>query len=186
MRTELQLFEMYKEDNAIVMGPLKERSGFEEPWMTFKEWKEDYKETYPHAMVKVTKKSKKKAEKEFASMAAIAEAELGDTDFDPETTKSDRKAADGEMVSVLVKRTKPAPARAVRTIKTRSKKRSPKAGSKASEARAVFAKLYPQVDRGELARKDVITAFVNVIGLTKNGASTYYQRYKREYAEDNR
>lgn len=50
---------------------------------------------------------------------------------------------------------------------------TPRAESKASKARAYF-----DANFGTLARKDIVTYFVNDLGLTANGAATYYQKFK--------
>lgn len=44
--------------------------------------------------------------------------------------------------------------------------------SKADAARAIFARM-----NGKKPRKDIVEAFVNTVGLTPAGASTYYQRF---------
>lgn len=55
------------------------------------------------------------------------------------------------------------------------KARTPRSESKTAKAREVFTRMY-----GNHPRKDVIDAFINEVGLTANGASTYYQKLKKE------
>lgn len=57
-----------------------------------------------------------------------------------------------------------------------------KAGpNKTAEATKVFNRMYPKVLEGKKARKDVINELITKVGLTSNGASTYYQKLKANY-----
>lgn len=50
-------------------------------------------------------------------------------------------------------------------------------GGKTDEAKAIFNEFY-----NKLSRKDIIVMFVDKVGLTPAGASTYYQNFKKELA----
>lgn len=52
----------------------------------------------------------------------------------------------------------------------------PKEPTKADLARDIFDRLYGQPG---IRRKDILDAFCNEAGLTKNGANTYYQNIKK-------
>lgn len=49
-------------------------------------------------------------------------------------------------------------------------------GSKAERARAIYARLH----KAGKARKDIIKEFIDVVGLTKAGAATYYQTISKK------
>lgn len=54
------------------------------------------------------------------------------------------------------------------------------APTKADLAREIFAKMY---GKPNVARKDVINAFIAEAGLTKAGAGTYYQNFTKKLKE---
>lgn len=76
------------------------------------------------------------------------------------------KAIDYPLPS-LKRGRKPNPNKVVKAAAT------PRGDSKASKAREYFAANF-----GSKARKDIVAYFVSDLGLTANGAATYYQKFK--------
>ena len=56
------------------------------------------------------------------------------------------------------------------------------APTKADKAREIFARMY---GKPNVARKDVINAFIAEAGLTKAGAGTYYQNFTKKLKDAN-
>jgi outer membrane biosynthesis protein TonB len=209
MLTDSQLLNRYKEEKALIIGDVNERTGLE-PFPTFKEWKLDYMKEYAgtHDMDNPMK---------MEDAVAALEAELDEADDDllpeedlaalaadtPETPEEEdsmteevttpaAEAAEAKPASkpkatkkkVAAKKkpaTKKAPAKKPAAKKAPAKKAAAKK-SKAAEAQKVFDRLYPKVLEGKKARKDIIDALVDKVGLTANGAATYYQKMKKAYS----
>lgn len=168
MRTELELFEMYKEEKAIVIGDFKTRTGLED-FPSFRDWKREYLEDYFRLHVAV---SKKEADRIMDEAVSAADTELEamlkrEMKVDP---KKDRKAK-VQTVKRAPRVKKAATKAATKTSKGTGTKRTV---NKAAITRDIFTSMY-----GTSSRKDVIAKFVEA-GLTPAGASTYYQKWKKE------
>lgn len=55
--------------------------------------------------------------------------------------------------------------------------------SKADRARKIMEEMWDNLQAGEVKRKDVIRRFVDEVGLTKAGASTYYGNIKKKLSK---
>ena len=66
-----------------------------------------------------------------------------------------------------------APAKPKAKAKAPAKARVARKDNKTAQAQAIFTRMY-----GKKERKEVIAAFIEKVGLTANGASTYYQKLK--------
>lgn len=100
-----------------------------------------------------------------------------DTNLD-EQAKRDARNARRRELRAAKKTVAAKPAKKATKVKAApktSKARTPRAESKTAQARDVFTRMY-----GTYPRKDVINVFINDVGLTANGASTYYQKLKKE------
>jgi hypothetical protein len=179
MRTDLELFEMYKEEKALIVGDFQTRTGLE-PFPTFKEWKKEYTKDYleTHQTVSI-----KDADKIMDSLVDEASDQIEEWEKLLNVTKTDS-----------TKRTEKVKARKEKKMKKATSVKNPKAktsnstktqvnrkNNKAAASRETFNKMYPDVLAGTIKRKDVIEVFVNKVGLTPAGASTYYQKHKAEF-----
>jgi len=168
-----------------------------DPFMSFADWKEEYTVEYrkTHRTVDV-----KEAMAEADALVEEAEAELFNdqeemsmsetnvsgvvgsappivVDVDaqapvvaaPEAPKAKRKAAAKPKAKVKAAPKKKVAKKAAKPAKARVARKD----NKTAAAQAIFDRMY-----GKKPRKDVIAAFVEKVGLTPNGASTYYQKLK--------
>ena len=189
MRSDLEIFEMYKEEKALVVGDLNERTGLE-PFPTFKNWKEAYIKDYLRNHVEVSEKEADRLmdaavelaeeelellEKEGASAAEVEEAGIR-VAAAKEKAKESKAALKAKRAAKRKPRAKKAKATVAKKAKGTGEKRKV---NKASIARGIFKEMYPKVEAGELKRKDVIAKFLEA-GLTAAGSSTYYQKFKKE------
>lgn len=55
--------------------------------------------------------------------------------------------------------------------------------SKADQARRIMEEMWEDLQTGKVKRKDVIERFVDEVGLTKAGASTYYGNIKKKLSK---
>lgn len=197
MRSNLELLEMYKEEKALIIGGPEVRTGLED-FPSFGEWKSDYLADYQstHQTVSV-----EEADAQFDAIVEEAENELETlvieiTDDETETEEVNdmtdeavinnvepteaemNDASPAEKPAEKPKRARKEKVQAEKGAVKRPRKKAEK--SKASEARKVFNRMYPKVLEGKKARKDVIAQFIEKCGLTANGASTYYQKLKKE------
>ena len=68
-----------------------------------------------------------------------------------------------------------------RTPETISKRRKKKDGpSKADQAMKIMEAMWKDILSGKVKQKDVIQRFIDEVGLTKAGASTYYGNIKKK------
>ena len=63
-------------------------------------------------------------------------------------------------------------------LQSRSKKSS--GPSKAEQAMKIMEVMWKDIQAGKVKRKDVIHRFIDEVGLTKAGASTYYSNCKQK------
>lgn len=71
-----------------------------------------------------------------------------------------------------------------RTPETISKKYKKSDGpSKTDQAMKIMEEMWDDIQIGKVKRKDVIQRFINEIGLTKAGASTYYGNIKKKLSK---
>lgn len=206
MKSDIQLFEEYKVEKAIVVGAPDERTGLED-FPSFKEWKLEYMKEYAetHDMENPVSMEEAVALLESELEAAADDDLLSEEDLEalaadktPETQDEENtmsedvnatEAAEATEATATTEATE-APAKPKRKStgkkkavkKVAAKKRPP---SKAADAQKVFDRLYPKVLEGKKARKDVIEEFVSKVGLTANGAATYFQKLKTAYAKAN-
>ena len=81
-----------------------------------------------------------------------------------------------EVKAPKAKAVKVAAPKAEKVVKEKAPKaEKPVVESKASKARAIFA---AETAKGT-ARKDIIALFISDVGLTKAGASTYYEKFRK-------
>jgi hypothetical protein len=193
MITAADMLELYRAEKEAMDFPC-------DPFMSFADWKKEYVAEYRRNHVTVDVKV---AMAEADRIVQEAEAELDgflNTDEEIEMTESTNVATTNETTSALdanldeqAKRdarnarrrelraakkaaeAKPEKPKAAPKAKAASKARTPRSESKTAKAREVFTRMY-----GNHPRKDVIDAFINEVGLTANGASTYYQKLKKE------
>lgn len=192
MKSDIDLFNQYKEEKALVIGDVDERTGLE-PFETFKEWKAVYVEEYnaTHQTVEV-----KKADKMMDKLVEEAEAELEELadqfESDDEiveeeeemteataATKAKKKVPAKKKVSARKRATDKQNAGVKRQAAKRKAtrpvaKKVARANSKAAQAQKIFNRLY-----GKKARAEIINKFIADAGLTANGAATYYQKFKK-------
>ena len=189
MKSTAQLLQDYKDEKTLVIGPEHLRTGLED-FPSFKEWKLEYMKEYA-----LTHDMDNPMSMEDAVAALEAELEADDDELipdedlkalaadTPETpeeendmTEETTPAAEATEAPADTKPAAKPKRKPAAKKKVAAKKRPP---SKAKEAEKVFAKLYPKVVEGKKARKDVIDEFVTKVGLTANGAATYYQKLKK-------
>lgn len=192
MKSDIELLEMYKEEKALVIGSPSERTGLE-PFPSFKEWKAEYVKEYaethdidnPMTMEEAVAAIEAELGNELIGDDLLDEEDLEaakavvqPTEEEDEMTEAATEAATEAVTekATVTSTKKPKSAKGKATATTAA------APSKASKAREIFNKLYPQVIEGKKARKDVIAAFVDKAGLTAAGASTYYQKFKKSYS----
>lgn len=174
MRTELELFEMYKEEKSLIIGDFKTRTGLES-FPDFKDWKREYLEDYFKLHVAV---SKKEADRIMDEAVEAADEELEAMLLRSMKVK-DEPIKQRKTKAIKAPKVKKSKAVSVKsTVKGTGTKRTV---NKAAITRDIFTAEYPRVVTGEISRKDIITKFIDA-GLTAAGASTYYQRWKKEVA----
>lgn len=182
MKSDIDLLNLYKEEKELVIGPQHLRTGLE-PFPTFKEWKLAYMKEYAETHDMDNPLSMEEAVKQL-------EAELDDDDdLLPEEDLAALVAVDMTMPeeeepTVTEEATVEAPVEAPSKPKRakaapKRMKAAPRPPSKAKDAQKVFDRMYPKVLTGKKARKDIIDALVEKVGLTANGAATYYQKMKK-------
>jgi len=183
------LLELYRAEKEAFDWPC-------DPFMSFKEWKKEYEIEYKKNHVTVDIRV---AMREAEAIVQKAEAELGgflstheeeimmsentnveigtetntvvDANLDEQAKRDARNARRREQRQAKKAEAPAKPAK----VKAEPKPRTPRSDSKTALARVVFARMH-----GNSPRKDVIAAFISEVGLTANGASTYYQKLKRE------
>ena len=165
MKNNALLLELYREEKALIIG--QEPTGLE-PFPSFPEWKSEYEREYNETHKTVTTKEADRlaedAQVEFDRSGLTVDLDEGMSDNIPNVRKRDVE---------LVK-----PTVSIRRH-TMSDNTTTTPVSKASVAREIFA-----LNFGKVARKDVIALFMSEAGLTKAGAATYYQKFKKA-AESN-
>jgi hypothetical protein len=214
MKSDIDLLNLYKEEKALVIGGPNERTGLED-FPSFKEWKLEYMKEYAetHDMDNpVTMEEAVAAledeladdellpEEDIAALAADPDTPTEEDDMTDETTAADTTPATPEATpeveSKSVQKRKAIQKKAAAKKKAPAKKvaATKRPPSKAKDAQKVFDRLYPKVvktaalptgDKKKVTRKHVIDEFVSKVGLTNNGAATYFQRMKKEYEAAN-
>ena len=166
MKNNALLLELYREEKALIIG--QDPTGLE-PFPSFPEWKSEYEREYNETHKTVTTKEADRlaedAQAEFDRSGLTVDLDEGMSDNIPNVRKRD------------VQLVKPTVSIRRHTMSDNTTTTTPV--SKASVARAIFAE-----DFGRVARKDVIARFMAEAGLTKAGAATYYQKFKKA-AESN-
>jgi len=205
MMTTAELLEMYKEEKTAAIGDENERTGLED-FPSFKEWKKEYladrEELLTGFSTTVTmEEAVDLTDEELDNGSDTEDLNLTLTEDDDMTDTNTTETVDNTEVTATEPTTEAAPATteetapkapAKRTTKKKAAKKAAKKAtgskvaakgtkgpSKADAARKIFAKMYPQVQAGKKARKDVIEQFQTVAGLSKAGAATYYQNFKK-------
>ena len=187
-----EVLDLYRAERAALDMP-------SDPFPAFAEWRADYEAEYrKNHVVNYKKVDVKEAMVEADALVAEAEAELdfindeeemqmsetnvsgvvGSTPATPAVDLDAQAALDAKREAKNAKRraqraaaAKPAKAKA--KAKAPAKARVARKDNKTAQAQAIFTKMY-----GKKERKDVIAAFIEKVGLTANGASTYYQKLK--------
>ena len=169
MRTNLELITMYKEEKDLIIGTVDVRTGLE-PFPTFKEWKQEYIADYmaTHKVVDI-----KEADKYFDKVVEEAEDVLDMSDVkDADAPKAKKQKA---TVTPITKAKKSV----TKSTKGTGVKRKV---NKAAEARSYFESVIDELKAGTMKRKNVIAHFVDQLGLTSSGASTYFQKFRKEFS----
>lgn len=191
-----EILDLYRAERAALDMP-------SDPFPAFAEWRADYEAEYRKNHVANYKKvDVKVAMAEADALVAEADAELelfqhaeeidmSETNVSGVVGSAPPVVVDVDAQAPVVAAPAPAPAKRKAAAKPKAKvKAAPKkkAAAKKSKpakarvarkdnktalAAAIFARMY-----GKKERKDVIAAFVEKVGLTANGASTYYQKLK--------
>lgn len=203
MKSDAQLLELYKEEKALIVGGLNERTGLEE-FPSFKEWKLEYMKEYaethdmdnPVSMEEAVAALEAEIEAgddellDEADLAALAADETPETEMESTMTEEvTTPAAEADATPATPEAPAAKPKAKATKKKTAAKKKAPvkkvaakkKPPSKAGAAQKIFDRLYPKVLDGKKKRKDVIDELVEKAGLTANGAATYYQKMKKAY-----
>lgn len=191
--------DLYRAEKAALDFP-------SDPFMSFSDWDKDYQAEYRKTHVAVDVKTAMREadalveEAEAELFNEDEEMQMTETNLtsgvvgsapvavDPEVQAeldNERRAAELERKTTAAVEN-PRKAKPKAKAKAAPKKASkPKAKAKAAKprvarkdnktaaAQAIFDRMY-----GKKPRKDVIAAFVEKVGLTPNGASTYYQKLK--------
>lgn len=187
MLSTTELLDLYKAEKADL-------DDIGEPFPDFKSWKQEFEVEYRRNHVTVSvKEALDEADKiveaaeveldineetamntnETVTVEAVAEAPVATVD--PAQAKRDarnarRRELRAQKKAAAAKPVEPAAAKPERT-------RKPAAKTKTDLARTIFKQMY-----GRKERKDIIDAMIARAKLTANGASTYYQKYKKEVA----
>jgi len=200
-----QLLLKYKEEKGIVCGgdPLEEAR-----FLSFKQWKVEYVQQYveTHRTVsvdiadKMMEDAQHEADVELAAMAANPQEKqlmtdettpVAETATDPVVTEAVEVANETETTVTETDTDKtetpapPAPkTKAKAAKKATTKKAAAKPAKKAaaknqpvtktSKAQKIFDQHF-----GSKARNEIIKMFMTDVGLTSNGAATYYQKMKK-------
>lgn len=118
---------------------------------TFPEWKAEYVKEYNENHVTVTVKE---ADRHFDDLVDALEDAEAEVDGEAKTKPA-----------VATKRKRGRPKNSERVVKVKKVK-------KIDHAHAIFTEM------AGAKRKDVVARFVAEVGLTANGASTYYQKFR--------
>ena len=149
MKNNEQLLKLYKEEKAMVIGSVHKRTGLE-TYPSFPEWKNDYITEY--RATHSLHLTEKEAEHLMDTTVEQADLELSKMDVTFEATPVETPT-----------RKKPGP-HGPSTTKI----------SKNTLASRIFAEHY-----GNVSRAVILARFLSELGLTANGASTYYQKFKK-------
>ena len=186
-----EVLDLYRAERAALDMP-------SDPFPAFAEWRAEYEAEYRKNHVSNYKRvDVKEAMVEADALVEEAEAELELLDLQEENEMSEtnvsgvvgsapvtgvdldaQAALDAKREAKNAKRraqraaaAKPAKAKA--KAKAPAKARVARKDNKTAQAQAIFTRMY-----GKKERKEVIAAFIEKVGLTANGASTYYQKLK--------
>lgn len=190
-----EILEMYRAERSALDMP-------SDPFPAFADWRAEYEEEYRKNHVANYKRvDVKVAMREADALVEEAEAELEMINHEEEMEMNETNVsgvvaavaplnvdvdaqAPVEAVAPKAKRkvaakpkakVKAAPKKkaAAKKVAKPAKARVARKDNKTAAAQAIFTRMY-----GKKERKDVIAAFIEKVGLTPNGASTYYQKLK--------
>lgn len=186
-----EVLDLYRAERAALDMP-------SDPFPAFAEWRADYEAEYRKNHVSNYKKvDVKEAMAEADALVEEAEAELELFDLQEENEMSETNVSgvvgsapvtgvdlDAQAALDAKREAKNAKRRAQRAAaakpaKVKAKAKAPvkarvaRKDNKTAQAQAIFTRMY-----GKKERKEVIAAFIEKVGLTANGASTYYQKLK--------
>lgn len=188
-----EVLDLYRAERAALDMP-------SDPFPEFSVWRADYEAEYrKNHVVNYKRVDVKEAMAEADALVEEAEAELELFDLQEENEMSEtnvsgvvgsapvtgvdldaQAALDAKREAKNAKRRAqraaakaPAKPKAKAKAKAPAKARVARKDNKTAQAQAIFARMY-----GKKERKEVIAAFVEKVGLTPNGASTYYQKLK--------
>ena len=186
-----EVLDLYRAERAALDMP-------SDPFPAFAEWRAEYEAEYRKNHVSNYKRvDVKEAMAEADALVEEAEAELELFDLQEENEMSEtnvsgvvgsapvtgvdldaQAALDAKREAKNAKRraqraAAKAPAKPKAKAKAPAKARVARKDNKTAQAQAIFARMY-----GKKERKEVIAAFIEKVGLTANGASTYYQKLK--------
>ena len=186
-----EVLDLYRAERAALDMP-------SDPFPAFAEWRAEYEAEYRKNHVSNYKRvDVKEAMVEADALVEEAEAELELLDLQEENEMSEtnvsgvvgsapvtgvdldaQAALDAKREAKNAKRraqraAAKAPAKPKAKAKAPAKARVARKDNKTAQAQAIFTRMY-----GKKERKEVIAAFIEKVGLTANGASTYYQKLK--------
>ena len=186
-----EVLDLYRAERAALDIP-------SDPFPAFAEWRAEYEAEYRKNHVSNYKRvDVKEAMVEADALVEEAEAELELLDLQEENEMSEtnvsgvvgsapvtgvdldaQAALDAKREAKNAKRraqraAAKAPAKPKAKAKAPAKARVARKDNKTAQAQAIFTRMY-----GKKERKEVIAAFIEKVGLTANGASTYYQKLK--------
>lgn len=184
-----EVLDLYRAERAALDMP-------SDPFPEFSVWRADYEAEYRKNHVNNYKKvDVKEAMAEADAMVEEAEAELELFDLQEENEMSEtnvsgvvgsapatgvdldaQAALDAKREAKNAKRrAQRAAAKAPAKVKAKApaKARVARKDNKTAQAQVIFTRMY-----GKKERKEVIAAFIEKVGLSAAGASTYYQKFK--------
>lgn len=169
MKSEIDLFNMYQEEKAAMIGSKETRTGLEH-FPTYKEWRDQYVVEYNETHETVTTKEADER------MDKIVEDEF--EFLDQQDNSASKGKSNRSSVKKSGKKVKQATAMLKRSVKTGTKERTvvktKRDNSKLAKAQNIFS-----ADFGKKTRAEIIGKFIDDVGLTANGAATYYQKMKK-------
>jgi len=154
MISGIDLFSRYCDEKDLIIGNKDERTSLE-PFDSYKIWKAKYTAEYNETHVTV---DVKEADKMMDALVDEAVAELTGVDF----REDPKEYAEAQPKPILV----------THVVGRASRQKKKKKTTKAFMAQAIFNEMAGK------SRQEVIAQFISQAGMTKAGASTYFQRFK--------
>lgn len=210
MKSDIDLLKMYKEEKALIIGMPDVRTGLEpfpsfQEWK--RQYTQEYNAT--HVTVSIEEADAQfdaaveEADLELQNLMASVLTNINEEDsnmsenvqanteeaVNPNVVTVDANEDNGQQEATTEAQTKPEATKKAPKVRLKPKakgnakakatsgvkKRKSRAKSKTEKARTIFNQFY-----GKKTRAEIVEKFVRRVGLTANGASTYYQKFKKE------